>query len=303
MTAVETKVVVFSEGLEVEDPDAVVADLAAGDTTGILPVSQGGTGVETLSAAITAMLPAQTGHSGKALSTNGSGTLSWLAILTNPMAAIGSLIYGGASGVATALTGNATTTRKFLQQTGDGSAATPPAWDTLAAGDLPATLTQVHDFSSGLKLANGSTLSSYIESGSITPSILIGGASPGGAYNGSQVGRYTRIGNVVFWSIAFTWQAPGSIVATGNVGFSLSGAPTPQNLSGMEWGVKIGRIEGFNVSGVSNAEDYRALVSANSTLVSLLIGKNTSSFAVNVTHAQCAAGGYHPVTLSGFYFV
>ncbi len=47
------------------------------DVSGTLPISNGGTGATTASAAAANLLPDQTGNSGKFLKTNGSGTLSW----------------------------------------------------------------------------------------------------------------------------------------------------------------------------------------------------------------------------------
>ncbi len=61
--------------------------------------------------------------------------------LSNPMTTLGDTIYGGASGVATRLAGNTTATKKFLTQTGTGSASAAPVWATIAAGDVP-TLNQ-----------------------------------------------------------------------------------------------------------------------------------------------------------------
>lgn len=57
--------------------------------------------------------------------------------LTNPMTAAGDLIIGGSAGTPARLAGNATTARKFLRQTGTGSAANAQVWDTLQAGDIP----------------------------------------------------------------------------------------------------------------------------------------------------------------------
>jgi len=47
--------------------------------SGTLGIAKGGTGQTTASAAINALLPSQTGYSGRVLSTNGSGVLSWIA--------------------------------------------------------------------------------------------------------------------------------------------------------------------------------------------------------------------------------
>lgn len=57
--------------------------------------------------------------------------------LVNPMSALGDSLYGGVSGAVTKLSGNITTTRKFLRQAGDGAASAAPAWDTLQASDIP----------------------------------------------------------------------------------------------------------------------------------------------------------------------
>lgn len=61
----------------------------------------------------------------------------WVSIGTT----LGDLIYSAASGVATRLAGNTTATKKFLTQTGTGSASTAPGWNTIAAGDLPLATT------------------------------------------------------------------------------------------------------------------------------------------------------------------
>ncbi|MDP2999598.1 MAG: hypothetical protein Q8N47_19060, partial [Bryobacterales bacterium] len=51
---------------------------------------------------------------------------------------LGDLLYCSAADTLAKLAGNTTATRKFLRQTGTGSASAAPAWDTLLAGDLPA---------------------------------------------------------------------------------------------------------------------------------------------------------------------
>lgn len=52
---------------------------------------------------------------------------------------LGDMLYGSAPNTLSALPGNLTTTRKFLRQTGSGSASAAPVWDTLVDADLPAT--------------------------------------------------------------------------------------------------------------------------------------------------------------------
>lgn len=51
--------------------------------------------------------------------------------------AVGDTLYASAANTLSKLTGNTTTTRNFLRQVGNGSVSAAPAWDTLAAGDIP----------------------------------------------------------------------------------------------------------------------------------------------------------------------
>lgn len=75
---------------------------------------------------------------GQLLRWSGSAWAPWTAtFLTNPFSDLGDTSYGGAAGVMTRLAGNATATRKFLRQTGNGTTSAAPAWDTLQAGDVP----------------------------------------------------------------------------------------------------------------------------------------------------------------------
>ena len=81
---------------------------------------------------------AGTGH---VLSINTDGTVTCSADsgggMTNPMTTPGDMIYEDNTPAAARLAGNTTTTRKFLRQTGTGSASAAPAWDTLQAADIP----------------------------------------------------------------------------------------------------------------------------------------------------------------------
>lgn len=58
------------------------------------------------------------------------------ASFANPMNAVGDVVYGGTAGAATRLAPNTTTTRKFLTETGTGSAGQAPVWTDLA-GTIP----------------------------------------------------------------------------------------------------------------------------------------------------------------------
>lgn len=59
-------------------------------------------------------------------------------LLVNPMTAIGDLIYGSTAGTPDALSGNTSTTKKYLTQTGTGSESATPAWNAFDSADIPA---------------------------------------------------------------------------------------------------------------------------------------------------------------------
>jgi hypothetical protein len=56
---------------------------------------------------------------------------------TNPMTTLGDLIYEDATPAANRLAGSTSASKRFLTQTGTGSASAAPAWGAIAAGDLP----------------------------------------------------------------------------------------------------------------------------------------------------------------------
>ena len=76
------------------------------------------------------------------LANGGTGQTSAAAAFNTlaPLTTVGDILYEAAGPTAARLAGNATTTKNFLTSTGTGAAANPPAWGTIAAGDLPATI-------------------------------------------------------------------------------------------------------------------------------------------------------------------
>jgi hypothetical protein len=71
---------------------------------------------------------------------------------------LGDIIYANSTPAWTKLAGNTTTTKKFLTQTGTGTESAAPAWDTIAATDLPSHTHSAADITSGtLAVARGGT--------------------------------------------------------------------------------------------------------------------------------------------------
>ena len=110
--------------------------------TGTLPIANGGTGQTTAMTAATALLPSQTSNSGKYLTTDGSGTLSWGTVSGYSAPTIGSTSVASGATVSTiagltlsnaTLTGTLTagggtgTSGQVLASTGSGVQWTTPA--------------------------------------------------------------------------------------------------------------------------------------------------------------------------------
>jgi hypothetical protein len=106
--------------------------------------------------------------------------------------ALGNLLYGGtgAFGELEKLAGNTTTTKKFLTQTGDGTASAAPAWGTILAADVP-TLNQnttgtAAGLSATLAVASGGTGITSFGTGIATAlGVNIGSAGAPVLFNGA----------------------------------------------------------------------------------------------------------------------
>lgn len=73
---------------------------------------------------------------------------------------LGDLLYGGTSGNGTVLSGNITSTKKFLTQTGTGSVSAAPSWATIVAGDVPTLNQNTTGTASNITASSNSTLTS-----------------------------------------------------------------------------------------------------------------------------------------------
>lgn len=115
-----------------------VEDLSAADATSILNDFVGDSG----SGGTKGLVPAPgTGDAAaeKFLKADGSWATT-PAGFSNPMTDSGDIIYGGSAGAATKLSGNTTTTKKVLSQTGTGSASAAPSWSQVDYSDIAGVL-------------------------------------------------------------------------------------------------------------------------------------------------------------------
>ena len=81
---------------------------------------------------------------------------------------VGDTLYASGATALSKLSGNTTTTRKFLRQTGDGTNSAAPAWDTVTAADIAgAALSRTNDTNITLTLG-GSPTTALLNAASIT---------------------------------------------------------------------------------------------------------------------------------------
>lgn len=123
------------------------ATLDLSNISGTLPVTKGGTGVVTLTGIVvgngTSNFSAINGGALQLLRVNASATgfeFFSATFLTNPMVALGDIIYGAGAGTPTRLAGNSTNSKMFLSSTGSGGSPTAPQWETIEFTEIGGTL-------------------------------------------------------------------------------------------------------------------------------------------------------------------
>jgi hypothetical protein len=113
-------------------------------TSGTLPVARGGTGASTLTGVLfgngtSAFTGIASTTANQMLRVNSAGTgYEWFTpdYLSNVMTSLGDMIYGNAVGLPVRRSGNTTTTKMFLSQTGDGTSSAAPQWSVVTASDV-----------------------------------------------------------------------------------------------------------------------------------------------------------------------
>lgn len=190
--------------------------------TGTVAATNGGTGVNTVAtgdllygSATNTWSKLPVGAAYKSLVVNGSGTqVEWNAVALNQPGAVsgalpatnggtgissyavGDIIYSSATNTLTVLSGNTTTTKKFLNQTGTGSASAAPVWSTIANTDV-----------SGLGTMSTQDANSVAITGGSIDNTTVGATTP-------TTGKFTSLGLTGSVSGTTTFQAAATTTTT-----------------------------------------------------------------------------------------
>jgi hypothetical protein len=113
-------------------------------TSGTLGVARGGTGATTLTGVVIGS--GTSALSGVASTTplqlfrvDAAGTsyeFFTANFMGNPFTSLGDMVYSNSAGAPVRRSGNITTTKMFLSQTGDGTTSAAPQWSTVTASDV-----------------------------------------------------------------------------------------------------------------------------------------------------------------------
>lgn len=133
----------------------------------------------------------------------------------------------------------------------------------------------------------------HFSEGTWTPSLTFGGGSTGMTYETNAHGRYTRIGNSVFFAIRFNLTAKGSSTGDATVSLPITATSAATNMVWMCTGF------GANLSLTTNAVFSPAIVVGGTAV---LLGQQVGgSNRTSLTHAHFANNSQ--IRISGYYEV
>jgi hypothetical protein len=231
--------------------------LAAGSAYKSLVMNAGGTQVEwdavalNQSGAVSGSLPATNG---------GTGQSAY---------AVGDILYSGTTNTLSKLSGNTTTTKKYLIQTGTGSASAAPAWGTIAGADVSGNISG--NAGSATNVAGGAANRIVYNTGSGATAFATAPSSSNTflSWDGS----------------AFAWAAAGGDVPSGSVMlFKQTSAPTGWTK---------------DTTAALNDSALRVVTGSVTTGGSVAFTTAFASQGVSGTVGSTTAGGSVSVTLSG----
>jgi hypothetical protein len=254
--------------------------------TGTVAATNGGTGTATVAtgdvlygSGTNAWGKLAIGSAYRSLVVNGAGTnVEWNAVALNQSGAVsgslpainggtglnsyvlGDTVYSSAADTLAKLSGNTTTTKKFLVQTGTGAVSAAPAWDVVNGADVNGNIT-----GSAGSVANALTAGTYLTSG--------------GTFDGAAARTFAVDATTTNTASKVVARDASGDFAAGTITATLTGnASTATSVAG----------------GVANQVVYQSGVGTTAFVVAptasgQVLGWNGSSFAYTTTIASATA--------------
>jgi hypothetical protein len=257
-------------------------DFATSGHTGQLPIANGGTGQATAGTAINALLPSQTGNSGKYLTSDGSAA-SWGTVIAGVTSVF------GRTGSVVAASGDYT----VGQVTGAAPLASPTLTGTPAAPTAAPGTNTTQLATTAFVLGQGFVTSA-------TAPVTSVGNSDGTLTISPTTGAVVAslaLGHANTWTAQQTFQAPTS----GKAAAFKAAASTPGNIT--EWQNSSGTALGF-VSGDGTKVVFGSTAASNPAGWSQLLQLNGSPYAAISLRAESTGSQYdlgNGVTAFGIY--
>ena len=227
----------------------------------------------------------------QSLNTVGSYNFNFGITLGNPLSAgsggtgmstytIGDMIYCVTTNSLAVITGNITTTRKFLRQVGSGSLANAPVWDTVTKTDVGLSAVENTALSTWPGTTNLTTIGAATATSLAVTGLLTAGNTTVSSWTPkiwdnvntfgmtTQSGQYVRLGNIVWVFAQIIWANKGSATAGNNLFVNL---PFTTAVTAGRMCASFGFTRGLTFNADSSA--------TNSVLLNANCGASTSNLA------------------------
>jgi len=216
--------------------NVLVSSLSLADLTGTLAISKGGTNITTYTT--------------------------------------GDLLYSSATNTLAKLSGNTTTTKQFLSQTGTGSASQAPAWSTVSKSDV------------GLGSVENTALSTWAGSTNVTTLGTVGTGTWNATTIGLSKGGTNAALTAVNGGVAYSTASALALTAAGTSGQILksngAGAPTWMSTSSI---TSVGTLSDLTITSTSTTTcplNINAALNQTGLLFSIKDSGSNYLFYVNV---------------------
>jgi len=216
--------------------NVLIASLSLSDLTGTLAISKGGTNITTYT--------------------------------------IGDLLYSSAANTLAKLSGNTTTTKQFLSQTGTGSASQAPAWSAVSKSDV------------GLGSVENTALSTWAGSSNLTTLGTVGTGTWNATTIGLSKGGTNAALTAVNGGVAYSTASALALTAAGTSGQILksngAGAPTWMSTSSI---TSVGTLSDLTITSTSTTTcplNINAALNQTGLLFSIKDSGSNYLFYVNV---------------------